>query len=260
MAPPLRKETAGQILGIVRKLQGHASFRNILLEANTTGLIADHRTLRRYLDLLVHAEILKVRERDVGSVNPQQLCRITASQPVLWTGTTAMRLHGLNWDIPDTQLDKTTSDLEAMVRAKAMTTRGKTLLIASLEDTLVHELKKDADEDTGTTELVAAMLASKSLDLPYLLRRADSLATGQTLRLLIKKITDTFTSPPGDVEGRVFLEARARFLKILRSYNSRRVLRLVETAGKGRIGLGIVSGLKPEQIVSTAGKQLGITG
>ena len=260
MAPALRVQTADQITGIIRKLGNKASFRNILLEANTTGLITDHRTLRRYLDLLLHAEVLTVRERDVGSVNPQQLYRIATPQPHLWVGTAAMRLHGLNWDVPDAQLVKITTDLEAMVRAGTMMIQGKTLLIGGLEDTLVHELIRDAYEHTGMTELVAAMLATRSLDLSYLLRRADSLGVGQALRLLLGKITNTFTSLPGDVDGRAFLAARTQFLRILRSYNSRRVLRLVETPGKGRIGLGPVSTLKPEQIVSTTGKQLGVTG
>ena len=56
------------------------------------------------------------------------------------------------------------------------------------------------------------------------------------------------------------MESRNRFLKILREYNSKRVIRLVETPGRGRKGLKIVEGLKPSQIVAATGKQLGTTG
>jgi hypothetical protein len=260
MAPSLRQETAREIISIVKKLEARASFRTILVEANSTGVIADHRTLRRYLDLLVQARVLKVRERDVGSVNPQQLYTAIDSKTHLWVGPVAMRLHGLNWDVPDNQLYQITTDLEAMVRGRSQTVQEKTRLVASLEDVLIHELKRDSEEETGTTELVAAMLATRTLDLPYLLRRADGLTIGRTTRLLFRKITETFTSLPGDAEGRTFLEARARFLKILRYYNSKGVLRLVETPGKRRHGLTAVQSLTPAQIVSATGKQLGISG
>jgi len=260
MAPPLRQDTARQIVRMVKKMKGRASFRSILLEANSQGVIADHRTLRRYLDLLVQARVLKVRKRNVGSVNLQQLYTLADSNPHLWTGLAALRLHGLNWEVSDRELYQVDTDLEATVRAKAFTIIGKEKLVAGLEDTLVHELERDAAEQTGVTELVAAMLATRTVDLPYLLRRAGSHQMGQTVRRLIQKIAETFTSLPGDAEGRVYLEARTRFLKILREYNSRGVFKLVETRGVGRRGLPLVKSLSPDQIVSIAGKQYGVQG
>lgn len=260
MAPPLRHDTASQIVRFVGKLRGQASFGRILVEANRQGVIAWHRTLRRYLDLLVQARVLKVRERDVGSVNLQQLYTLSDSSPRLWTGLAALRLHGLNWEVSDKELYQVNTDLEATVRAKAFSIMGKEKLVAGLEDTLVHELERDAVEQKGVTELVAAMLATRTVDLPYLLRRADAHRMGQTVRRLIQKIAETFTSLPGDAEGRVYLEARTRFLKILREYNSRGVFKLVETRGVGRRGLALVENLSPDQIVSIAGKQLGVQG
>lgn len=256
----MKPETALRIFRIVGRLKGRASFGNILLEANRQGVLSWHRTLRRYLDLLVQARVLKVRERDVGSVNLQQLYTLADSNPHLWTGLAALRLHGLNWEVSDKELYQVDTDLEATVRAKAFTITGKEKLVAGLEDTLVHELERDAVEQTGVTELVAAMLATGTVDLPYLLRRADSHQMGQTVRRLIQKIAETFTSLPGDAEGRVYLEARTRFLKILRGYNSRGVFKLVETRGLGRRGLALVESLSPDQIVSAAGKHLGVQG
>ena len=260
MAPPLRADIAHRILRIVDKLRGQASFGRILLEANRQGIIAWHRTLRRYLDLLVKARVLSVRERDVGSVQPQQLYTRHHSKPHLWAGPGALNQHGLNWEMPDSDLYEVETDIEAMVRAKTSTARGKDGLITSLEDTLIQELRRDSAKETGTTELVAAVLATRTVDLPYMLRRADSQQTGQTVRQLFKKITETFTSLPENSEGKVFLEARGRFLKILRMYNSRGILKLVEAQGRGKVGLTNVQGLSPDQIVSLAGKQLGISG
>jgi hypothetical protein len=260
MAPPLRAHTAEQLLRIVGKLKGEASFRNILREASSQGVLAWNMTLRRYLDLLVQAQVLKVSEHDVGSVHPRQLYTKSSTKPVLWTGLTALKLHGLNWDIPDTQLTRTETDLEAVARAKIHALNGKPKLVASLEDALVHEVESDATRQTGAIELAAAILATRTVDLPYMLRRADSQNLGQTVRRLFKKITETFTSLPGDVDGRAFLETRTCFLKILRGYNSRGHVKLVEARGRGQLGLDIVEGLRPEQIVSVAAKQLGVSG
>lgn len=260
MAPPLKQETALQILQIVRRLKSQASFGNILLEANRQGTLAWHRTLRRYLDLLVKAEILNVKQRNVGSVNPQQLYSQTGSQAHLWTGLKAVQIHGLNWDVPDRELHRMASDLEAMLKAKIHRITGSERLVASLEDTLIHELKRDLSRQTGSTEFLVAMLATKPVDLPYMLRRADSQQVGQTVRQLFKKIIEAFTSLPGDVEGRTFLEARTHFLKILHHYNSRGFLKLIETPSRGKEGLTIVQALSSDQIVSATAKQLGVTG
>ena len=260
MGPPLKQDTALHIIRIVDRLGSRASFRNILLEANSEGVVAWHRTLRRYLDLLVDARILNLRERDVGSVRPQQLYTKVNSLAHLWTGLAVFKLHGLNWEVPDADLYKVRTDLEAMVRARPYTISGRGKLIAGLEDSLIYEVKKDAAERRGTTELVASILATRTVDLPYMLRRADLQQTGQTIRQLFKKITGTFTALPGDTEGRVFLETRTVFLKILREYNSKGLPKLVEARGRGRLGMAIVEGLSPAQIVSAAGKQLGVSG
>ncbi len=83
--PLLRIDTARRILQTVAKLKAQASFRVLLLEANSQGMITDHRTLRRYLDLLVQSGLLKVREKDVGPVNPQQLHTPAGSKAPLYT-------------------------------------------------------------------------------------------------------------------------------------------------------------------------------
>ena len=256
----MKPETALEVLKIVQTLKAQASFRKILLEAKSRGVVAWDRTLRRYLDLLVHAGVLQVSERDVGSVYPQQLFKQASANAHLWTGLGSLKLHGLNWDIPETQLYQVSTDLEAMVKTRPRIIQGKTRLITGLEDTLIYELKRDAEEQTGTTELAAAVISTRTIDLPYLLRRADRQNIGQTTRLLVRRIMEAFTSLPVNADGRVYLEARAQFLKILRNYNSKGILKLVEKPGKGRDGLETVQALTPDQIVSVAGKQLGIQG
>ncbi len=257
MAPRLNQDTALKILLIVEKLGKRASFGNILLEAHRRGVISFHRTLRRYLDLLTQAKVLKVTERDVGSVNPQQLYNRLSPKAHLWTGLEALRIHGLNWDIPANQLYRVTTDLEAMLRARTHIVMGKERLLTGLEDTIVCELKRDIVSKTGTIELLAAMLATRPVDLPYLLRRADSQEVGVTFRHLFRKIMDTFTSLPGDTEGRPFLEARDRFLKTLRYYNSSGAVKLVQSRGRGSKGEEIVRALSSDRVALAASKQAG---
>ncbi len=261
MAPSLREETADQLVHIVRRLGSQASFGRILLEANSRGVLSWHRTLRRYLDLLVLGGVLKVREEDVGSVNPRQTYTFQRGKPSVWSGLGVLSLHGLNWETTGMDIYSVTTDISGLLRSKLNKLDGKSVLTAALEDAVVHELKEDLErKNTGRTELVAALLATKTVDLPYLLRRADERKIGQATRLLIRKLTDTFTSLPGEAEGRTFLQTRNRFLRILRLYSARGHLKLIDRPGKGRVGIKTVRSLSPSQLVSAAGKQLGVQG
>ncbi len=230
------------------------------MEANRQGLMSWHRTLRRYLDLLVQGSVLGFEEKDVGSVNPQQLYTLQQARPRLWTGLTALAQHGLNWDVPDKDLYTVPTDLAALVRSKPLNTPGKTILVTGLEDGLAHELKRDFTQQIGSAELVAGMLATHPVDLAYLLRRADLIGIGQSTRRLVMKVIDTYSSIPEDVDGRVFLQVRNRFLKLRHLYSTRGTLKLLDTQGRGRLGTTVVEDLSPSRIVSTGGKQLGVAG
>ncbi len=260
MPPLLRESTAAELVRIIEDSKKPVSFGQILVQANLQGVLSWHRTLRRYLDLLVQSRLLKVEERDVGSVYPQQLYTIQHVKARLWTGLEALALHGLNWDTPSSDLYPVLTDLAALVRSRPLARKLMTRLITGLEDSLAYELQRDLARQSGGTELVAGLLATRPVDLAYLLRRSDLLGIGWSTRQLMNRIVDTYLSIPQDVDGRIFLQTRERFLKLQHLYATRGSLRLLETPGRGRLGISLVKGLSPAQIVSASGKQLGVTG
>jgi len=260
LSPPLRETTAQEIMNIIRSQDGQASFSTILVEAQRRGTLAWHRTLRRYLDLLVQGGVLAEKKRDVGSVYPQQLYGLTQDKPTVYSGPKILELHGLNWDTPIRGLYPVSTDTVGLLRSKPVMLSGRQLLAASSEDSLAHELRRDADKTIGTLELVSALASTQTLDLPYLLRRSDELEVGRAVRLLFQKLIQTFTGIPQDADGKIVLAARERFLQILRQYSKQKALDLLETQGKGSRGTKMIKALTPAQILNAAGKQLGVTG
>ena len=249
-----------ELLETISSLGNQASFNRILAKASGRGTLAWHRTLRRYLDLLVQAGCLKVEEREVGSVNRQQLYSIKQSRPTLWAGPAILRIHGLNWDVPDDDLYSFTTDLAALTRARQMNLGKKQLLAAGREDCLAQEIRHDDQKKTGTIELVVAIIATRHIDLHYFFKRSDELEIGQAVRLLLQRLAEIFTGPALETDPRTFLVCRERFLKILRTYSKEKSLEESVTSRKDRRGLALVKTLTPLQIVKAAGKQLGLIG
>ncbi len=260
MSPPLREATAREIMTIIDSQGRRASFGTILVEAQRRGTLAWHRTLRRYLDLLVQGGVLTETKRDVGSVNPQQLYRNTEQKPTVYAGLKVLELYGLNWDAPLRNLYPVRTDLVGLLRSRPVTLSSRQVLAASKEDSLAHEIRKDADEAIGTLEIVSALAATQTLDLPYLLRRSDELEIGRTVRMLFQKLIQTFSGILQDADGKIFLATRERFLQILRQYSKQKAVSLLEARGRGDRGIKIVDSLTSEHILNAAGKQLGITG
>ena len=104
MFPPLKESTAQFLVYAVKRLGAEASFGRILLEVNREGVLAWHRTLRRYLDLLVQGPVLRVEKRNVGSVNPQQLYTVRNKQAIVWTGSRVLKEFGLRRDVEDSDM------------------------------------------------------------------------------------------------------------------------------------------------------------
>jgi hypothetical protein len=247
-------------MNIIHSQDSQASFGTILAEANRRGTLAWHRTLRRYLDLLVQGGVLAEKKRDVGSVNPQQLYSPTGKKPIVYSGPKVLELHGLNWDVPLRGLYPVNTDLVGLLKSKPLLLSGRHRLAASREDSLAHEIRRDADKTTGTLELVTALASTQTLDISYLLRRSDELEIGRTVRLLFQKLIQTFTGISQDADGKILLATRQRFLQILRQYSKTKALSLLDTPSKGGHGIKMVESLSSEHMINAAGKQLGITG
>lgn len=260
MSPPLREATAQEIVNIIDSQGRRASFSAIMVEAKRRGALAWHMTLRRYLDLLVQGGVIVEEKRDVGSVNPQQLYRLTHDRPTVYAGPKILEFHGLNWDTSPRDVYPITTDLVGLMRSKPAIIRARPLLAASKEDSIAHEIRREADRTTGTLELVTAMAATQNLDLAYLLRRSDELEVGKTVRRLLQRLIQIFTGIPQDGDGRIVLASRERFLQLLRQYSKQKALDLLDTPGKGSRGIRSVNNLAQAQILNATGKQLGITG
>lgn len=256
MPRTLEARKARMLVSVVHALKCGASFRGILLEASRSGILKDHKTLRRYLDLLVKSEVLGVEMRDVGSVNLQQLYTVRSKRPKITVGLAVLRWHGLSWDVPEKDMRKVFTDFEGLVRSAVFEDH----LMASLEDTLVHEICRDAKKGTGAVSFVAGMVATRKLDVPYVLRRADELRVGRALRLMFRRILEITSSRETEVSASVFFSVRSHFLNIARQYAQSGFWKLLESKGVGDLGLRIVDRLTEYDIVMSAGKQLGVTG
>lgn len=256
MPRQLSSTKAKELAEIVKRLGGAASFRAILRDAAVAGVVVEHKTLRRYLDLMLAGKVLKVRTRNVGSVLPQQIYTVTSAQPQVRVGLAVLQEYGLNWDIPSASFRTVSTDFEGLVRSKI----ADSVLIASVEDCLVHVLHEDSRKSTGATTFVSAMLSTVRMDLPYLLRRADGMRLGRAIRLLWKRILEIASSNRTKVAASVFMAVRARFLEIARQYAQTGFWKLVEEQGVGELGVEIVRNLTDEEIVMAGGKQLGVTG
>ena len=248
---------ARELVGVVERLGDASSFRNLLREIARQGIIRDNKTLRVYLDLLVAGKVLGVHTRDVGSVYQQQMYFVKASRPKVWVGLSILQRHGLNWDMPLTDMRLVLTDFDGLVRSRSFEP-GQ---MASLEDCLVDGAYTDAKKNTGTISLVLAMMATKRVDLPYLLRRADQMHVGKTIRILFKRILEIVSSNHTELDATMFLAVRDRFLKIVRQYILTGFWKIVEAeVGTGNLGLSIVNRLSENDIVVPAAKQLGVVG
>jgi len=247
---------AEELIGIVEALDNAASFRNIMREAARVGVFKEHKTLRRYLDLLVNGKALRMRTRSVGSVNLQQLYTVNSRKPEVYVGLAALRRYGLNWEIPETDLRRVPTDFDGLVRSRAL----DSALMASIEDCLIREFHRDIGRKSGAISFVIAIISTRILDLPYLLRRADEMRLGISLRLLFKRILEVVSSRETEVAASVFMAVREHFLKIARQYSQSGLWKLIDEKGVGNLGFRTVSSLSEHEIIMTAGKQLGVTG
>jgi len=247
---------ATELTKIVRMLGEAASFRNILREAARAGVLRDNKTLRLYLDLLVESRVLKVRTRDVGSVRLQQLYTMSSEKPKVSVGLAILGRYGLNWEVPETERRIVSTDFEGLGRSQIL----DSTLAASLEDCLIQEFYMDARRETSALSFVIAMLSTKKLDLPYLLRRADEMHVGKAVRILLNRILEFTSSRETEIAASVFLAVRAQFLKIARQYAQSGFWKLVDEKGVGNLGIRLVKCLTEHDVIMAAGKQLGVTG
>lgn len=136
MPRTFNEEKAREVVAAVERLKGSSSFRNLLKEMARRGIVKDNKTLRLYLNLLVAGKVLSVRMHDVGSVYPQQIYSLRSKRPIVWVGPGILRKHGLNWEIPLSDIRQISSDFDGLARSQIL----ESGLMAALEDCLAYEL------------------------------------------------------------------------------------------------------------------------
>jgi len=256
----LNPNLAAQILKIVDDLGARVSFRAVWLEARKRGVLSRDRSVRGYLDLLLAAGLLSVKRVRIKAPYPREVYKVTGRKPVVFAGLRCLQEYGLTWEEKASDLLPTASDLEGVVRGHVRQLGKRTVVMASLEDCLIYELEHDAARGTGHAELVAAMLATRSVDLPYLLRRANQRGLGKAVRLLLKRLERFIGSMPMVEDLITFMSVREKFLRIMRNYASHGVDQLLEEEGRGTLALQLVKSLSDDDILAAAGKQLGVRG
>jgi hypothetical protein len=252
-----------EILQTVRRLENEGkepTFNTILYELSSKRILEFHRTLRKYLDLLVFAKLLTVkfertaqpniREKQVYHTNPEH------NQPIIEAGEKALLLHGLNWDIASPMSLNVKTDLQGL--ALAIISGGK--VYASLEDAIVQSLKvltkRHPERAPELIVFATALLATQKVDFNYLLNRAKEEGVTNEILGILLEIDKTLASAHPNVEDiRTLYELRKRY------YHTRRPLlksiQGIEITNKQNLPTNIVTS---NEIVEYAGKQLGIRG
>ena len=176
---PKNPTILSEILRIVRKLENEVkepTFNTILYELSSKGILEFHRTLRKYLDLLVFAKLLDVKYEETvqPNIRKKQVYHTVPEhdQPIIEAGEEALLLHGLNWDISSPMSVSVKTDL----RGLALATISGDKVYASLEDAIVHSLKvlpkRHPERAPELIVFTTALLATQKVDFDYLLTRA----------------------------------------------------------------------------------------
>lgn len=233
------------------------TFNTILHELSGRRILEFHRSLRRYLDLLVYAKLLTVKHERTTQPNirEKQVYHIAARHPIVQAGEKALLFHGLNWDLPSPMSVSARTDLQGL----ALATISDHIVYASLEDAIVQSLKVLPKRyPRRAPELIVfatALLATQKVHFHYLLRRANEEGVMKEIVGILLQIDDTLASAQPDVEDiRTLYELRNNYyhlrkplLKSLESFQ-------VKT---NRQRQHIVSA---NEVIEYAGKQLGIRG
>jgi hypothetical protein len=251
-----------EILDIVKALEAHGrepTFNTILNELSAKGVLFFHRSLRKYLDLLLVAKLLTVREGKTSQPNirSKQVYHTVSrqNQPIVEAGEDALLLHGLNWDIPSPKSIRVKTDLQALARA----TLSGNKVYASLEDAIVQSLKVLAKRSpTRAPELVVfitALLATQKVDFGYLLNRARREGVEKELVRILTDIDSTLASSNPDVEDILTLyEIRKTYSRLRRP--------LLKAIKESQVEAKVLAKeiVRSNEVVEYAGKQLGLKG
>ncbi|MDE1858208.1 MAG: hypothetical protein KGI26_03965 [Thaumarchaeota archaeon] len=219
------------------------SFNDILGHLRADRTIANHRSLRSYLDLLVAAGSVRVRiEPSRSNVRPRQVYALTSKGPFAQAGEGAVSRLGVAWDLGSEELVRVKLDLEGVARG----TLDAGVLYCSAEDALVDALAgaRGADAKALSLTYSAALAVSNRLDEEYLLRRARARGVEAEVAELLAELRSLFYAP----------RVPARDVKTL--YLVRRALPPLRRGGTLYEPKWTL--FSPDVLLDVVGKQLGV--
>lgn len=239
-------ESILQSVRLLRKEGTEPTFSAILTFLKSRGILANHRSLRTYLDSLVRSGLLSMRAEPASqpNVRPKQVYSLSQSGPFVEAGEKALIFQGLNWTLPTKSSVKLNTDLEGVVRARL---EGG-VLYGSLEDTIVESLARTRGKAGADLMLsfCASLLATKKLDYAYLLQRARERGVERLIRELLDEIDYLLISPKVEVEDIKSLYVIRRWLQLAHH-------KTPVQSPKPRWSL-----FSPDDLVNVIGKQLGL--
>src|SRR5579862_5962696 len=214
-----------EILQAIRKLENKGkqpTFNTLLYELSAKRVLEFHRTLRKYLDLLIAAKLLSVKNERTAqqNIHEKQVYHTIPEhdQPIIEAGEKALLLHGLNWDVSSPMSLSVKTDLQGL----ALATISGSIVYASLEDAIVQSLKHlPKQHPNRASELVVfatALLATEKVDFNYLLTRAkEEGVENQILGILLEIDKALATAHPNVEDIRTLYELRKRYYHAHRS-------------------------------------------
>ena len=251
--PLVLSEIVLSVEGLISRRR-EATFNSLAQELKQKKVLAFRKSLREYMDLLLFSGVLGVRFEKTAQPNirKKQLYSVKQRNPLVEVGVPALIFHGLNWDVPRPKSLKARTDFEGLALSEVV----NRTVYASLEDSIVELLAKVKQNDELLVFLTA-LLATKKIDVNYILRRARAKGKVKTriLCALLLAIEDTLTSPKPHVEDiETLYKLRETYSKLKRP-SMRTIMPVDESTQKLSSQL-----LTQEEIVEYAGKQLGIRG
>lgn len=252
-----------EILSTVRRLHRKGkepTFNAILNELSAKRVLKFHRTLRKYLDLLVSARLLAVkREKTIQrNIREKQVYLMVSghNQPIVEAGEKALLLHGLNWDVPSPVSVSAKTDLKGL----ALATVSGCIAYASLEDSLVQSLKvlprRHPRRASEIFVFATALLATRKVDFDYLIKRARGEGVEREILSILLRIDKTLASAnPGVEDIRTLFELRENY-----SHLRKPLLRAIQGAQSRVSRITQTKIVSPNEVIEYAGKQLGIRG
>ena len=216
----------------------------ILAYLRSRNILANHRSFRAYLDVMIRSGMLTLQKESTKqpNVRPRHAYSLKSDRPLVEAGEGAMLFHGLNWIIPSKSSIKLKTDFEGLARARI----AHGVAYASLEDTIAETLAKSKNTPRLflTLNFCAALLATKKFDRNYLIERAAQRNVKDKIEILLEELDYVLCSPKPNVEDvRALFEIRKQLANRgpkSSSFHERKFL------------------LSPDEMVDVIGKQLGV--